>query len=433
MFFLRSLEQEVRQIFDLTEIDDINRAFDDEADCIKQLVDVFWLPPSDGSAAPSLDPFSEQFKSQATARLNEITGRLIYDASENEKAPYLSDVNAGPVVPSHYTVGDSAWAGEFIQAHGAVLKALAMRSGQRILEYGPGDGQIILHLCRMKCKVTAIDIERRYLSRIQSQAAALQLDLVTLEGEFGDSEEGVLYDRILFFEAFHHALNHHDLVRKLAKLLQPDGYIVLAGEPVLERDNYYRQTLPYAWGPRLDGLSLRVMRTYGWCELGFAREYFIELWMRAGFLVTFMNDAASWRGSAYIARPNRALTVDITGPCLLEAWGFPDCWHPGEGNLRWSKSEASAIPLDGSRVWRHVTINLQNALPLDKKVQVTSGSFFDECLLAPGSARTITIPYAQVNGRVVFNCAVHRPCDLSAESLDSRELGFAIIGMVYDD
>jgi 2-polyprenyl-3-methyl-5-hydroxy-6-metoxy-1,4-benzoquinol methylase len=424
---------QVRCISDLSEIDAISLSFESEVERVKQLCEVYWSPAFDIDDAASLDPFSERFRLVCAARLSEITGRQNYDASEHEKAPYLSDGIGETVVPSHYALGDSAWAGEFIQAHGAVLKALAMRAGQRILEYGPGEGQIILHLARMGCLVTAVDIEARYLSQIQSQATALHLNIKTIEGVFGDCEAGVLYDRILFFEAFHHALDHHDLVKKLREFLAPSGYIVLAGEPVLGHDNYYRRTLPYAWGPRLDGLSLDVMRKLGWCELGFTREYFVELWMRAGFMVTFLADAATSRGSAYIARPRHGLTVEITGTCLIEAWGFPDCWHPGEGALRWSKAEACAIPLDESLSWRRVILTVQNALPVAKKIQVKTGGFSDEFFVTPGEAREIVIPADEAQGRITLNCPVNRPCDLSSESLDTRYLGFAVTGMVYEE
>ena len=423
----------MRQISDLSEIDAINCASDDEAVRIHNLTEVYWSPPDFGEEASSLDPFTEQFRASAAARLEEITGRLSYEAARDEKAPYLPDEDGEAVVPGHYTIGDSAWAGDFIQAHGAVMKALAMRSGQRILEYGPGDGQIILHLARMGCRVTAVDIEAKYLSRIQSQAAAFRVDITTINGVFGDSEAGVLYDRILFFEAFHHAIDHHALVSKLRQMLVPGGFVVLAGEPVLEHDNYYRPTLPYAWGPRLDGLSLRVMRTYGWCELGFAREYFTELWMRAGFILTFLKDATTGRGSAYIATPRRDLAVDVTGPCLLEAWGFADCWHPSEGSIRWSKTSRCAIPLDESFAWSQVVVTLQNILPVETRMQVTSGVYAADFPLAPGELKRIVIPSEKARGRIAFTFPVNKPCDLHVGSPDTRDLGFALTGMFYEE
>jgi 2-polyprenyl-3-methyl-5-hydroxy-6-metoxy-1,4-benzoquinol methylase len=421
----------MRHVADLSEVEEINRSSNNEAERVRLLCEVYWLPKS-SDVASETDPFTREFLQLTTQRLNEITRRKTYDAFENEKAPYLAGDTVAPVIPGHYSLGQSAWAGELIQSHGAVLKALAMLAGQSILEYGPGDGQIALHLSRLGCRVTVVDIEARYLARIRSQASDLHTQITTIEGVFGDAEINIQYDRILFFEAFHHALDHHGLVKTLRNLVSPSGFIVLAGEPVLEHDNYFRPTLPYAWGPRLDGLSLRAMQSYGWCELGFTREYFVELWMRAGFLLTFRKDAATDRGSAYIATPRVGLSVDIMGPCLLEAWGFPDCWYQGEGTFRWSKTETCAIPLDEHLAWKTVIVTIQNSLPVDKKIRVISGSFFEEALVSPGDTRTFRIFASEAKGRIILNCPLNRPCDLSSESSDTRHLGLALLQMTYE-
>ena len=265
----------MRAIDDIDEIDKINTSFDVEADRIRELCEVYWRPRVGLDQQAPLDPFSSAFRQRVLDRLSEITGGRLYDPARDEKSPYLEPPGSKAVLPSSYTTGDSTWLGEIIQAHGSVLKALAMKPGQSIIEYGPGDGEIALHLARMGCRVTVVDVEPIYLARLQQQAAALHVDVTVIEGLFGDAEPGRKYDRILFFEAFHHALDHQKLLLRLRDLLTPSGSIVLAGEPILGPHDYYRPTLPYAWGPRLDGLSLRVMRAYGWCELGYAREYLV--------------------------------------------------------------------------------------------------------------------------------------------------------------
>lgn len=265
--------------------------------------------------------------------LGEITNRPGYDPAKHELAPYLEEqVAAETVLPSMYRYGDGTMLGEMLQAIGATIKALDVRSGQSVLEYGAGDGAICLNLARMGCRVTAVDIENRYLKLIQAQALALGTSVHTINAPFGSAEPDYLYDRILFFEAFHHALAHQELLRSLRRQLAPGGFIVFAGEPILPIGSYFRPTLPYAWGPRLDGLSVRAMRSYGWCELGFTREYFVDLLMRSGFAVTYRPDPSTERGSAYVAiRTGRI--VDFGGPHLLETTHIPDCWHPGEGRF----------------------------------------------------------------------------------------------------
>jgi len=283
----------------------------------------------------------------------------------------------------------------------------------------------------MGCRVTAVDIDARYLGMIRSQARALGVTVQTIHAEFGTAEPGTLYDRILFFESFHHALGHQDLMGRLRDQLDADGAIVFAGEPILEPTNYYRNTLPYAWGPRLDGLSLRAMRTYGWCELGYTREYFVDLMMRSGLLVTFRHEPATVRGSAYIAS-RAGQTINLGGPFLLETVDMPECWHPGEGTMRWTRTPVAGIPIDCLSGWRQVTLDLHNAFPIAKPVDLRLGRVCEQFTLQPGEHRSVAFSLSAADGPMTLTCPVDRPCDLNSVSSDTRTLGIAVSELRYD-
>lgn len=320
--------------------------------------------------------------------------------------------------------------GELLQSFGAILKALGVRRGQSVLEYGSGDGQISLALARMGCRVTAVDIEQRYLNQIDAQARALDTNVVTVQGPFGTAEPDRQYDRILFFEAFHHALDHQALMQTLRSQLSPNGYIIFAGEPILTVDNYFRCTLPYPWGPRLDGLSLRAMRSQGWCELGFTQEYFVEMLMRVGFVVSYHENASTSRGSAYKAVV-AAATINLGESTLVEALGMPNCWHPGEGEIRFMRAPIAGIPINAASGWRSLTIRIHNILHVPCELRLTLGNWKSIVSFGPGESRSVEVPITAVGGTLKLECPVYRPSDLSKGSLDERYLGVAVSTLSY--
>ena len=423
----------VRQLDDIGRLAEINSGHRTEAARIEAMTDFVWALPEDRRAKFELDPFSASYGEQVQILLAEITGRDGYDPERDELANYLNDDRdrlASHYVPNFYRTSSSRFVGDMLQSFGAVLKALDVKAGDSILEYGPGDGQISLNLARMGCDVTVVDIEQRYLDLIHAQAEALGLRIQAMRGQFGDAPPGKKYDRIFFFEAFHHALDHQSVLHALRDHLAEDGRVVFAGEPIIPVDGYYRPTVQYPWGPRLDGLSLTAMQAHGWCELGFHREYFVELLMRSGFAVSFRQEPSTDRGSAYIARVS-GQTVDLGAPVLIEAVGMPDCWHPGEGAWRWAKAAVAGIPLDRTGRWRSASLDLLNPLPIEKRVVISSDGGTEEFTMVPHETRTHTFPLAESGPALRIAAPVHKPSDLSSASGDNRELGIAVSAIRY--
>lgn len=114
---------------------------------------------------------------------------------------------------------------------------------------------------------------------------------------------GAKFDLVMFFETFHHALDHQDLMKSLHDVVADNGRILFAGEPIVPAEGYWAPIIPFPWGLRLDALSLSAVKNYGWMELGFQEAYFLELMRRTGWEVTKFESQTNGRASGYLARP----------------------------------------------------------------------------------------------------------------------------------
>jgi len=240
------------------------------------------------------DPFSPEYEAAVLRVYSKLSGRSTYSAAECEKVPI--DIENTIKKPSAYQYGGN-FLGDYLEAYGQIIKCLKISDGMRLLEYGPGDGQISLHLARLGCDVTVIDIEDAYLQIIRGQAERAGIAIAAIHGDFLAGEELEPFDRILFFEAFHHSLVHQRALQKMGCMIKRDGFILFVGEPIIDPAGYWAAAVPYPWGPRLDGLSLRAMRTHGWMELGFQEPYFLAALDRCG-----------WAGEKWVSPTNGLAT-----------------------------------------------------------------------------------------------------------------------------
>lgn len=268
-------------------------------DQIHALCDVFVDAAS--ITLPS-DPFSSDYYDAMMDLWRQVSGRPMYDPRQHERTPSINlDKSVSSPSPFHY--GDTVFVGDFLIAWGWILRTLKLKSGQRVLEYGVGEGQVAIALARLGCEVSVVDIEPAYLESIHRQAKALGLDIETTLGEFGAvPASGGRFDAILFFESFHHCLRHHDFLRELHSLVTDEGVIAFSGEPITDPEGPWKRAVPYPWGIRLDSLSVRAMKVHGWMELGFQEPYFRELLARTGWCYDKHECALTALGTTYIAR-----------------------------------------------------------------------------------------------------------------------------------
>ena len=248
-----------------------------------------------------MDPFSPDYKATAMDLYLSLRGRAEqgYRAARDEApaTPLPASLWTG-LVP--WSFRDARVAAEHLFAWGHILSHLNVPAGGSVLEYGPGSGQLLLTLSRMGYRACGVDIDASALEGITGQAAHLGLPVETERAEFGAGFAGERFDCILFYEAFHHAFDFDELLLALHGRLRPGGRLVLCGEPVVPAPS---QGIPYAWGPRLDALSVFCMRRFGWMELGFTHPYFMRIAEITGWTPTFHPYPNCGRAHLYVLEP----------------------------------------------------------------------------------------------------------------------------------
>ncbi len=292
----------------------------------------------DISPFADLDPFSPDYREKVLTTYQSISTNNHYDAMVMERTDSTEQFDTANW-PIPYRFADSRMVGEFLICYGWVLTTLDVKAGADILEYGSGEGQLSIQLARMGCHVHAIDIEARFLDAIKRQCRALGIDIFTQVGRFGDGIGDKKFDRVVFFEAFHHCFDHQEALTRIHDLLKPDGFICFSGEPIFTEQSPDRELLPYHWGLRLDGEAIRAIAEFGWMELGYSEAYFIELLARCGYAVECSRCPGAWRGDAYIARPYRD-RYPIERDTLIRTHDGRSGWHPSEGTHRWTDGDA---------------------------------------------------------------------------------------------
>lgn len=222
------------------------------------------------------DPFSPEYRVWTWSLYRDISGRPGYTL-DNEQSPI--DLPAALRRPYPFATGSPSVVGEDLEARGAVLRCLGGPAAgvvppARVVEYGAGWGNLTMDLVATGYEVTAVELDPRFCELMAGRrVAGGRLEVVT--ADMLSFRPDAPFDAAVFFESFHHCADHLALLGLLHSVLRPGGCVLFAGEPV--------QEMPYPWGPRLDGLSLWSMRTYGWLELGFTPGYFRRALARSGW------------------------------------------------------------------------------------------------------------------------------------------------------
>jgi 2-polyprenyl-3-methyl-5-hydroxy-6-metoxy-1,4-benzoquinol methylase len=232
--------------------------------------------PADGPP----DPFSTAYREWTWDLYRRISGRAAY-ATDNEASPF--DFDIARVRPFPYASGSATVVGGDLAARGHLLHCIGAASADgllppaRLVEFGPGWGNLTNDLTSTGFRVTAVEVDPRFCALLEERCpvpanlSVVQADMLA----FTDSEP---FDAAVFFESFHHCADHLAMLRQLHHIVRPGGPVFFASEPV--------QALAYPWGPRLDGLSVWSSRTYGWLELGFDARYFTAALARTGWRAT---------------------------------------------------------------------------------------------------------------------------------------------------
>ena len=252
----------------------------------------------EAASLKAMDPFDPAYRIAVVALYLSIRGRPEegYKPTRDEISTFGQPKNLWTdTIP--WSFRDASTLSEHCAAWGSVFAHAELPEGGRILEYGPGSGQILIMAARMGYHAYGVDIDHGALECIRNQADSLGLTVMTEQAEFGDGFDEQTFHTILFYEAFHHALEFEDLLVRLQSRVCPGGRVLLCGEPIVEETF---NGIPYPWGPRLDALSVFCMRRFGWMELGFTHAYFVEVAKRCGWIAVHFPDNRTGRASLYV-------------------------------------------------------------------------------------------------------------------------------------
>jgi 2-polyprenyl-3-methyl-5-hydroxy-6-metoxy-1,4-benzoquinol methylase len=413
------------QLIDLSQLEDLLRRADEVrergtfTDRWEFLAD--YRLQYDQAALPD-DPFSEEYRRAQLDLYRLIANVSEYDPRLNEVISV--DIDERLRQPAPFDAGSTAAAGDHLIAYGHLCRLLDLHPGDRVLEYGAGQGNISLLLATMGLDVTAIDISPDFIELIRRRAARDDVPLTAVLGEFGDPPpDKKPVDAILFFEAFHHSFDHVALVRSLRELLCPGGRVLFAGEPILESP---AQPWVGPWGVRIDGVSLGAIRQDHCFELGFSVSYFVRMMMRNGFLVTFHGCAETDIGNTWIARRNDG----VIAPNQLKL--PPDeerSWGPGSldplDTFRYAGA-MTRLTLDDDIGWRAVQVRLRNHLHVELSATVSLGAPCLEVNVGPGAEAVVALPLASAPRMLVIDSETAVPPH-SGAGADPAPVGLAVV------
>jgi 2-polyprenyl-3-methyl-5-hydroxy-6-metoxy-1,4-benzoquinol methylase len=369
-----------------------------------------------------LDPFEPAYREQVLTVYRAISQNAGYDPTLMERTDSIDQFDIASC-PIPYRFGDSRSVGEFLTCYGWILTLLDVKKGDDVLEYGSGEGQLSIQLARLGCNVHAIDIEARFLDSIRRQCAALGIEIATQVGRFGDGIGDKTFDRVIFFEAFHHCLDHREALMRIRDRLKPDGFICFSGEPILADNSPDRELVPYHWGLRLDGDAVRSIAEFGWMELGFTESYFVELLGRCGYAVERRPCAGAWRGDAYIARPFGA-RYPIERDTIITLHDGRSGWHASEGAHRWTDGDAS-FPLPELGHAR-VALTLANLSGKPMRVELSCLERSAEAMLASGEEKQLSLEPPPEGKTLRIRSGTFKPRRSLLSSQDNRTLGIAV-------
>lgn len=260
---------------------DIEHNAQDNMDLITKLANYSIKISGDISKVVESNPLSKNYITHVKKLHEEIIGKAHSSSLEG-----LPTVNPEYEREWPYPWGtrSALTVGRFLIAYGFLLKVANLTPNARILEVGCGMGSLTWNLARMGYRVDALDpnIAQCEIVAESTKGFSAKPNIIpmTLDEWLDVKPDYYRYDAIIFFESFHHVIDHQACIdRLLTSHMEFDAKILLAAEPIFETTT---DILPYPWGPRLDGESLRAMRRWGWLELGYTEDYLKKLFKKFG-------------------------------------------------------------------------------------------------------------------------------------------------------
>ncbi|SNX29603.1 Methyltransferase domain-containing protein [Polynucleobacter meluiroseus] len=277
--FLMMLSNRVRKrvkISSLKELDIFFQNFDKKynpnnlsEDAIKELLGVYY---SDIPFLPK-DAHSSSYEEAQWNFFLSLTKNSSYNLENEGGGLDFKDIkdNFYP-----FNTQSSSEVGKSFIAQGFALSSMNLRPNSKILEFGPGWGNLSVSLAMMGHDVTVIEANKEFIDLIDFRVKKHGRSIRAICDDMGNYARSCTekYDAIVFAAAFHHCREPQMMLCNLSRMLNEAGLICFSEEPIMYAKN---QFLPYPWGIRLDGLSLYAIRQWGWLEYGFQYKHLQEM------------------------------------------------------------------------------------------------------------------------------------------------------------
>jgi 2-polyprenyl-3-methyl-5-hydroxy-6-metoxy-1,4-benzoquinol methylase len=238
----------------------------------------------------TLDPYSDLYWQQQVQLYREITGREI-NQSANEVTHFELEDHVRSA--NSYASNDPARMALHYCRLSKLVKWASLPPNARVLDLGCGWGLSSEFFALLGCRVTAVDINERFVELIRRRSNRFNFGIEVIHSDFDSLDLDKQFDVVIFYESLHHALRPWDLLQKVSSWLAVDGKIALAGEPI-------QSIWWHNWGLRLDPVSVYCMRKFGWFESGWSKEFIVESLNRCG-LITEYKDSDPEVGPIIIA------------------------------------------------------------------------------------------------------------------------------------
>jgi 2-polyprenyl-3-methyl-5-hydroxy-6-metoxy-1,4-benzoquinol methylase len=150
----------------------------------------------------------------------------------------------------------------------AMVEAIALPTGARILDVGCGGGWTSLFLAEAGYAVTGYDLVPSNVELARRRAERWGSDARFEVADMEDLPDGDEADAALVFEALHHSTRHRAVLQSIGRRLRPDGWLLI-GEPT--------------WLHRISPGAAAARRELGWVEKGFTARGLRRDLREAGF------------------------------------------------------------------------------------------------------------------------------------------------------
>jgi 2-polyprenyl-3-methyl-5-hydroxy-6-metoxy-1,4-benzoquinol methylase len=225
------------------------------------------------------NPYSTEYYDFQMKLYSILSGRSVYTIANEESVFNQEEIQTCPF--PYYTCSAST-VGDQLLAIGYIIKKTNLPANLKVIEFGPGWGNLTLALAQMGHNVTCVEVEKRFIELIKYRTREINNQVNFFHQDmlkFSETPDKK-YDAVFFYESFHHCRDPIKLIKNLSNVINTNGIICFASEPIISSPS---EIIPYPWGIRLDGMSVWSIRRFGWMELGFDIDFFLKMLYQQGF------------------------------------------------------------------------------------------------------------------------------------------------------